>query len=206
MDKREGFRWLSGGKTFQTEISASSEALVRLCLTCSRGKLESQCDWHKLKKRASEGREQRSSQDQVTCMILSSKARTLVLTLSGMGSHWMVLSRGVTWFAWCCKWMFFYKFGFYGTSSQLTQSESAAKESAIPPIPHWFCFVAQLQNEPQTITKYHGHLLCGSQWKWQPCVISSGHPIQTARRKKRLHSFNPGISSVGKTTHTEVSQ
>ena len=66
-------------------------------------------------------------------MILLSKVRTLLLTLSEKGSHWSVLSSGVTRFALCCKLMFCHKDGFSGISDQLRQLEDALEESMISP-------------------------------------------------------------------------
>lgn len=51
--------------------------------------------------------------------------------------------------------VFYYKDGFYGISDQLTQLEDALEESTISPV--LMDSVPQLQIEPQTLTKHHGH-------------------------------------------------
>lgn len=73
-------------------------------------------------------------------MILLTKVRTLLLTLSEKGSHWSVLSSRVTRFALGCKLMFYYKDGFYGIGDQVTQLEDALEESVISPQFSWTLF------------------------------------------------------------------
>lgn len=155
---------------------------VRRCLARSRDKLGSQCAWPKMRKRANDRWEPRSSRDRIACGV-AVQGQDFG---SGpeMGNHRRVRHGGTAWFALRCKLMFTCKDGLYGTSGQLPQSANAAGEATISPSPRWPCFVPQLQDEPQTWTQRRGHSCCGSPWDWQECVISSGHPIHTARRKK----------------------
>ena len=63
---------------------------------------------------------------------------------------------------------------------------SVFKANSVPPV--LTDSVPQLQIEPQTLTKNHGHLLRGSKYRWQECVISPCNLIHTVRREEKKKS------------------